>query len=116
MSATEQITRAVTTTDGQLLIEQPDGNYRPAPTDRTDRARVDATTDAELERAIRADPDDPANDPSFWQHAELVHPVAKQRITLRVDRDVLEFFRTGGRGYQTRVQAVLRAYVQAHSR
>jgi uncharacterized protein (DUF4415 family) len=110
MRDTVQTTRAVTTTDGQLLIEQPDGSYRPAAAGQTDWARVDATTEAELERAIADDPDDPANDPSFWQHAALVQPVAKQRITLRVDRDVLAFFKS------TRIQAVLRAYVEAHRR
>jgi len=116
MSATGHVTRAVTTTDGQLLIEQADGSYRPAASGQTDWGRVDAMTEAELERAIASDPDDPAHDPSFWRHATLVHPVAKQRITLRVDRDVLEFFKSGGRGYQTRIQAVLRAYVEAHRR
>lgn len=48
----------------------------------------------------------------FWQNAELVLPDNKERITLRVDQDVLAYFRRGGRGYQTRINAVLRAYVQ----
>ena len=38
----------------------------------------------------------------------------KRAISLRVDRDVLEFFKSGGRGYQTRMNAVLRAYMEAH--
>jgi uncharacterized protein (DUF4415 family) len=53
----------------------------------------------------------PELDEEFWQHAELVAPQTKERVTIRVDREVLEFFRRGGQGYQTRMNAVLRAYV-----
>jgi uncharacterized protein (DUF4415 family) len=60
--------------------------------------------------------DIPELDEDFWQNAELVMPDGKARITLRLDRDVLEFFRRGGPGYQTRINAVLRAYVSARRR
>jgi uncharacterized protein (DUF4415 family) len=56
--------------------------------------------------------DIPELDEEFWQHAELVRPAAKDRITLRLDQDVLDYFRRGGQGYQTRINAVLRAYIQ----
>jgi uncharacterized protein (DUF4415 family) len=56
--------------------------------------------------------DIPELDEEFWQHAELVRPAAKERITLRLDQDVLDYFRRGGQGYQTRINAVLRAYIQ----
>ena len=56
--------------------------------------------------------DIPELDETFWQNAELIMPDSKERITLRVDRDILEYFRRGGQGYQTRINAVLRAYVQ----
>lgn len=56
--------------------------------------------------------DIPELDETFWQNAELIMPDNKERITLRVDRDILEYFRRSGRGYQTRINAVLRAYVQ----
>jgi len=46
-----------------------------------------------------------------------LQPVArKAQITLRVDADVLEWFREKGAGYQSRMNAVLRAYKQAHER
>lgn len=48
-----------------------------------------------------------------WSRAELVIPEPKQAISLRVDADVLEFFRAQGKGYQTRINAVLRAYMNA---
>ena len=40
----------------------------------------------------------------------------KAQVTLRIDRDVLAWFRKQGRGYQTRINALLRAYVDAHKR
>jgi uncharacterized protein (DUF4415 family) len=42
--------------------------------------------------------------------------VRKAQITLRIDADVLEWFRDRGAGYQSRINAVLRAYKQAHQR
>jgi uncharacterized protein (DUF4415 family) len=56
--------------------------------------------------------DIPELDEEFWQNAELRVPANKERITLRVDRDVLEYFRRSGQGYQTRINAVLRAYME----
>jgi uncharacterized protein (DUF4415 family) len=50
----------------------------------------------------------PAN---FWQDADLVWPVGREPISLRVDRDVLAWFRAQGPRYQSRMNAVLRTYV-----
>lgn len=113
MGATEQITRAIVTRDGRMLVEQPDGSYRLAE-GKTDWAAVDAKTEEELEAAIASDPDDPGNDPTFWERAEVIYPAPKARVTMRLDRDILDFFKASGRGYQTRIQAVLRSYVEAH--
>ena len=52
----------------------------------------------------------------FWRKIELVMPEPKAQITLRVDRDVLEFFKRQGKRYQTRMHAVLKAFMQAHKR
>lgn len=49
----------------------------------------------------------------FWSRAVIEHPRPKKPVTLRVDADVLEWFQAGGRGYQTRINAVLRSYVEA---
>ena len=38
----------------------------------------------------------------------------KEQLTLRIDSDVVEWFRKQGRGYQTRINALLRAYMEAH--
>ena len=57
--------------------------------------------------------DIPELDEEFWKNAQVVMPEAKERITLRIDKETVEFFRRGGHGYQTRINAVLRAYVDA---
>jgi uncharacterized protein (DUF4415 family) len=115
MSANEQIVGAVRTDDGRVLIEQPDGSFRPAH-GQTDWQRVDQMTETELEQAIAADSDDPGNDPSYWETATLVWPRRKEQVTVRLDADMLNWFRKQGRGYQTRINAVLRGLYEAHRR
>ena len=60
--------------------------------------------------------DIPELDEEWFGRAKLVMPPTepKEQIALRVDRDVLEFFRKQGRGYQTRMNAVLRAFMEAN--
>nr|WP_245224027.1 BrnA antitoxin family protein [Rhizobium halophytocola] len=53
----------------------------------------------------------PELDEAFFRHARLVTPGPKRQITLRLDNDVLEWFRAQGEGYQTRMNAVLKAYM-----
>lgn len=50
----------------------------------------------------------------FWDGAAVVEPPAKQPISLRVDTDVLEWFKTQGPRYQSRINAVLRSYMSRH--
>ncbi len=45
-----------------------------------------------------------------WSTLEVVLPAPKKMISLRLDQDVLDFFKRSGKGYQTRMNAVLRAY------
>lgn len=78
---------------------------------RSDWARVDATTDAEIEASIRDDLD-LADSDSDWSKATLVYPVHKQALSIRVDRDVVDFFKAEGKGYQTRINNVLRRFMQ----
>lgn len=59
---------------------------------------------------------DHEGEPEFemdWDSAELVEPAPKKLISLRLDPDIIEFFRSKGKGYQTRMNAVLRSYVEA---
>ena len=57
--------------------------------------------------------DIPELDDTFWNNAIVVYPDGTTPITLRVKRSVLEAFKADGKGYQTRMNAVLEAYVQA---
>jgi uncharacterized protein (DUF4415 family) len=53
-------------------------------------------------------------DEDFWRNARIVMPKgAKEAISLRVDQDILAWFRAQGRGYQSRMNAVLRAYAES---
>jgi uncharacterized protein (DUF4415 family) len=79
----------------------------------TDYARLDAMTDEDIARAVAEDPDAAPLD-TDWTKARLVLPPGKENVTLRVDRDVLAWFRGTGKGFHTRMNAVLRAYMEAH--
>ena len=57
--------------------------------------------------------DIPKLGPDFWKKAVLRMPQKKESLTLRLDQDVVLWFRGTGRGYQTRMNAVLRSYVKA---
>src|SRR5437870_3990386 len=79
---------------------------------KTDWAAVDALTDEEIEAAVRDDPDAVPLD-FDWSEAVLVMPPKKKTaISIRVDSDVLDFFKQEGSGYQRRMNAVLRSYVE----
>jgi uncharacterized protein (DUF4415 family) len=73
-------------------------------------------TDAEIGSAVADDPDTFVPDADWISKARLVMPEGKQMVTMRIDGDVLEWFRKTGRGYQTRINAVLRAFVEAQGR
>lgn len=74
-------------------------------------------TDAQIRANIADDPDAaPELDASWFAKAKLVLPESKQLTSLRLDPDVLTWFRSHGKGYQTRINAVLRAYMKAHTR
>jgi uncharacterized protein (DUF4415 family) len=87
-------------------------------TGETEWKRVDALTDAEIERAARRDPDAaPILDREWFKTAKVVMPEPQPRkelLTLRLDRKVIDWFKAQGGRYQTRMNAVLRAYVEAH--
>jgi len=58
--------------------------------------------------------DIPPLDNAFFDKATVILPKPKKRITLRVDADVLEYFKSSGKGYQTRMNAVLKMYAKNH--
>jgi uncharacterized protein (DUF4415 family) len=82
---------------------------------RTDWARVDAMSEHELEASIAADADDVHEDLD-WSEAVAGLPPRKEHINIRVDSDVLSWFKGTGKGYQTRMNNVLRAFVEKRRR
>lgn len=77
---------------------------------RANLAKLRRVTEAELQRSsppeLRELPED------FWDAAVPTLPAAKMPISLRLDVDVVEFFREGGPRYQSRMNAVLRSYME----
>jgi len=80
--------------------------------DRTNWAKTDEVTGARLEESIRADVDEAGSEPD-WTQSIIGVPPPKDHINIRVDHDVLEWFRSNGRGYQTLMNNVLRGFMQA---
>ena len=83
------------------------------PASRTDWRRVDALRDRDIDLS-----DTPEITPEMFARAIVrkgLKPVPrKMQLTLRLDDDVVSWFRAQGRGYQTRINAVLKAYKEAH--
>lgn len=75
--------------------------------------KLKAMTDAEIEHARSSDDDADVMPKEFWQHADVIEPEGTEQITLRLPRRVLKHFRATGKGYQSRISAVLQSYVDA---
>lgn len=70
-------------------------------------------SDAEIRRAVAKDPDSaPIVGSDWFAKARVINRPAKRAISIKLDEDVLAFFRSQGVGYQTRINAVLRAYME----
>jgi uncharacterized protein (DUF4415 family) len=82
---------------------------------KTNYRRLRRMTDQDIADAARRDKDAARLDID-WSSAEVVVPEAKQAISIRLDRDIVEFFKGSGPGYQTKINAVLRSYVQHERR
>ncbi len=80
---------------------------------KTDWARFDAMTDEEVEASVANDPDWAEFKDIDWSDAVLVIPARKKAISIRVDEDVLDYFKSEGEGYQRRINAVLRSVYAA---
>ena len=82
-----------------------------SPRSRTDWTRLRKLKESEIDYS-----DIPETDEKFWASAAVVMPQAKTHISVRLDEDVVDWFKRRGPGYQTRMNAVLRSYVQAVSK
>jgi uncharacterized protein (DUF4415 family) len=79
--------------------------------DRTDWGKAARTTAAEIDAQAAADGD---LLPDGWEQTAIMGlPPRKEPINLRIDADILDWFRQSGKGYQTRINNVLRAFVES---
>lgn len=79
----------------------------------TDWEKINTMTDDEIDFS-----DNPKVSPEMFARGILrknLKPITrKSQLTLRIDQDVIEFFKSQGRGYQTKINQLLRAYMEAH--
>jgi len=83
---------------------------------KTDWKRLRSLSDDAINNSIANDKDWHEFKNVDWSKAEVVVPVKKEPISIRLDKDVLEFFRKDGEGYQRRINAVLRSFVNEVTR
>jgi uncharacterized protein (DUF4415 family) len=79
----------------------------------TNLKKVDAMSDAKLEKVIAEDEDERDLQPD-WTQAKLVLSEPKQSVHPRLEQETIDFFKARGKGHISRMQAVLKAYVTAH--
>ena len=79
----------------------------------TDWTRLRSLSDRQIQKGIVGDPDVHPTDAAFWKGARVVMPQAKRTVTIRLDADLLAWLRRE-KGYQTRINAVLRSYMEAN--
>lgn len=79
------------------------------PLSKADIIRLNTLKDQDADTS-----DIPELDDAFWLNAKIMRPALKKQTTIRFDQDVLDWFKAQGKGYQSRMNAVLRAYVEAH--
>lgn len=79
--------------------------------DQTDWAALRALTDEQINAAIAKDPVWQEFEELDWSEGVAIMPARKKAISIRIDEDVLDFFKSGGFGYQGRMNAVLRSFM-----
>ena len=107
--------------DGKTIVRYTLEEARKLPR-LTDGSRADAMTDEELTANALSDPDNPPLPDDFFEKAKRMRledllPETKERVCIRLDQDVLAWFRNQKKkGYQTAINAVLRAFVESQER
>ncbi len=76
--------------------------------------RVKAMTEKQIQAAVESDRDAGKIPLGFWKDATVVMPSEKVKVGIRLDSDVLDWFKDAGKGYQTRINAVLKSYMNSH--
>ena len=79
--------------------------------DKSDWNKLKNMSEEELEAAIKSDPYSDTDIPVNWEGIIIGMPQPKELMSIRIDRDVLQWFRKKGSGYQTYINNILRSYV-----
>lgn len=104
----KKITKVFLTEDAKVLTQRTDKTFAQV-TGKTDWAKLAAMKDEDTDYS-----DIPELTEAFWKEAKASIPESKRPVFLRLDGDVLQWFRGQGKGYQTRINAILRAYMKTH--
>lgn len=74
---------------------------------KTNWKKVDSLKDDQIDYT-----DIPELDENFWKKAELIKPKNKVKLTIRLDEDIVQWFKSKGKGYQTKINSILKSYVK----
>ena len=77
-----------------------------SPSNKTDLNKLKTLKDNEIDYS-----DIPETDALFWKEAEVIYPSNKTHLSIRLDDDIVQWFKKIGQGYQTKINAVLRSYI-----
>jgi len=77
-----------------------------SPSSKNDLNKLKNLKDSEIDYS-----DIPETDALFWKEAEVIYPSKKTHLSIRLDDDIVQWFKKFGRGYQTKINAVLRSYI-----
>jgi uncharacterized protein (DUF4415 family) len=106
------VTLVANLSDNKFVVRHRDGSFEILE-NQTNWERLKTKTDEDIERAIADDPDWDDFKNLDWSKAKIVAAPNKIPISIRLDDDVLNFFKREGAGYQKRINAVLRSYMNA---
>jgi uncharacterized protein (DUF4415 family) len=81
-------------------------------TSKTDWQRLINMTEEDIEKNAMSDPDAALTDEKFWKNAEVILPRKKVSVSIRLDADVVEWFKQPDHPYQTLINSVLRTFVE----
>jgi uncharacterized protein (DUF4415 family) len=98
--------------DGKAYQKKADGSLVPLK-GKTDWKRLDRQTSAQVEDIAASDREGAPMSDAEWARAEIVRP-EKVAVGIKLDSDVLDWFKDQGKGYQTRINGVLRRFYEVH--
>ncbi len=82
------------------------GKYIVSTSSKTNYKRINKLSDKDIDYS-----DIPETDEEFWGNAQVLFPTKKTHLSIRLDDDIISWFKQFGRGYQTKINSVLRSYI-----